>query len=61
MTDKEIIEMLMKEVESTGYTCMTMVSYVQGIWRQRMQECSDSCTETLKTAKEHMSQKDKEN
>jgi len=56
MTDKEIIEMLMKEVEATGYTCLTLVPYVQGIWKKRIEACSDSCKETLKTAREHMNE-----
>ena len=58
MTDREIIEMLMKEVESVGYTCLAMVPYTQGIWKERMQACSDSCAETLKTARKHTPEED---
>jgi len=58
MTDKEMIEMLVKQLESVGSTCHMMVPYLTAPWEGRMKKSHEDCKEAADKAKEHLDKKE---
>ena len=60
MTDREMIEMLMKQVESNGVSALTMVAYLTDPWKTRMQNTYDASAKMLKEAQAHLDNNNEE-